>query len=148
LLDYAAAAPKLFNRSRQAVIKTKSVFSPIEPHKDGLRILAARFRGRGMPASRYHVWMANLGPSETLLRDMQSGRISWGEFSGRYRKELYESGPVDRKNKTIKNHGQKFTLRLLQELAKRGTVTLLCHCAEDESYCHRHVLRRILEGKI
>jgi hypothetical protein len=39
------------------VIKTKSVFSAIEPRQDGLRILVARFRGRGMPASRYHVWI-------------------------------------------------------------------------------------------
>jgi len=68
------------------VIKTKSVFSPIEPSKDGLRILATRFRGRGMPANRYHVWMPNLAPSETLLRAGQAGKeITWGEFSRRYR---------------------------------------------------------------
>ena len=57
------------------VIKTKSVFSPIEPRVDGLRILVARFRGRGLPTARYHVWMANLGPSEKLLRGFQSGLI-------------------------------------------------------------------------
>ena len=130
------------------MIKTKSVFSPIEARKDGLRILATRFRGRGMLTSRYHVWMANLGPSEKLLRDVQTDRISWVEFSRRYRKELFEGGTVDRKNLTIKNHGQKFTLRLIQQLAKRGTVTLMCHCAEDESCCHRHILRKILEGKV
>jgi uncharacterized protein YeaO (DUF488 family) len=44
------------------MIQTKSVYSAIEPSRDGLRILATRFRGRGMPTSRYHVWMANLGP--------------------------------------------------------------------------------------
>ena len=92
--------------------------------------------------------MANLGPSEKLLRDAQTGNIRWGEFSRRYTKELFEGGAIDRKNKTIKNHGQKFTLRLLQKLAKRGTVTLLCHCAEDEPHCHRHVLKRILNGKV
>jgi uncharacterized protein YeaO (DUF488 family) len=129
------------------MIKTKSVFSPIEPAKDGLRILATRFRGRGMPTTRYHVWMANLGPSEALLRAVHTGRITWGEFSRRYRKELFEGGTLDRRNRTIKNHGQKFTLRLLQELAKRETVTLLCHCAEDEPLCHRHILQRILLGK-
>lgn len=130
------------------MIKTKSVFSPIEPRQDGLRILATRFRGRGMPTSRYHVWMANLGPSEKLLRDVQSGAIGWSEFSRRYRKELLEDGTVDQKNRTIKNHGQKFTLRLLQELAKRGTVTLMCHCAEAESHCHRHILQSVLKGNV
>ena len=130
------------------MIKTKSAFSPIEPRKDGLRILASRYRGRGMPTSRYDVWMANLGPSEKLLRDFQSGLIGWGEFSRRYRNELRESGAIDQRNPTIKNHGQKFTLRLLQELGKRSTMTLLCHCAEDEPHCHRHLLRKVLEGKV
>jgi uncharacterized protein YeaO (DUF488 family) len=130
------------------VIKTKSVFSAIEPNNDGLRILVARFRGRGMPASRYDVWMANLGPSEKLLSEFQSGLIGWDEFSRRYLKELRESGTMDRRNPTIKNHGQKFTLRLLQTLGKRITVTLLCHCSEAERHCHRHLLQRVLQGKI
>ena len=101
-----------------------------------------------MPKSRYDVWMANLGPSEVLLREMQAGRITWNEFGRRYREELFEVGAVDRRNKTIKNCGQKFTLRLLQKLAKREVVTLMCHCAEDELHCHRHVLRNVLEGKV
>jgi uncharacterized protein YeaO (DUF488 family) len=130
------------------MIKTKSVFSPIEPSKDGLRILVARFRGRGMSTTRYHVWMANLGPSEALLRSVQTGKITWAEFGRRYREELFESDALDRRNRTIKNHGQKFTLRLLQELAKRQTVTVMCHCAENESHCHRHILQKILDGKI
>ena len=129
------------------MIKTKSVSSAIEPRKDGLRILVARFRGRGVPASRYHVWMANLGPSEKLLREFQSGKIGWSEFSRRYLEELRESDTIDRRNATIKNHGQKFTLRLLQTLGRRTTVTLLCHCAEDAAHCHRHLLRRVLQGK-
>ena len=58
------------------MLRTKSVHSAIEPEGDGLRILATRFRGRGMRRERYDVWMPNLGPSETLLRDMQAGRIS------------------------------------------------------------------------
>ena len=130
------------------MIKTKSVYSAIELRKDGLRILATRLRGRGLFKRRYHVWMANLGPSEELLREVQGGRIGWSEFSRRYRKELFESGTIDRRNKTIKNHGQKFTLRLLQQLARQTTVTLMCHCAEDEPHCHRHLLRKILNGKV
>jgi uncharacterized protein YeaO (DUF488 family) len=129
------------------MIKTKSVHSTIGPD-DGLRILATRLRGRGLPASRYDVWMANLGASEALLRDILGKRVTWTEFSRRYKKELLESGGVDARNRTIKNHGQKFTLRLLQTLGREGNITLMCHCAEDEPHCHRHLLQKVLTGKV
>jgi uncharacterized protein YeaO (DUF488 family) len=127
------------------VIRTKSVWSPIDRKRDGLRILAARFRGRGMPASRYDVWMPSLGPSEHLLRSFLAGRVSWPEYLRRYRREMFMDGPIDRRSRTIKNHGQKFTMRLIRQLARGGPVTLLCHCAEDEQRCHRHELRRLIE---
>lgn len=130
------------------MIKTKSVRSAIDREGDGLRILVARFRGRGLSAASYDVWMPNLGPSEVLLEDFLAGKIEWREFSNRYREELLEDGSVDARNTTIKNHGQKFTLRLLQELGRRGNVTLLCHCAEDDAQCHRHLLKKKLDGKI
>ncbi len=99
------------------MLKAKSVHSPIEPG-DGLRILATRFRGRGLPADRYDVWMANLGPSERLLKTVQAGKITWREFSKSYRGELFAPAATDGSNATIKNHGQKFTLRLLGKLAQ------------------------------
>jgi uncharacterized protein YeaO (DUF488 family) len=129
------------------MIKTKSVHTRIEPG-DGLRILAARGRGRGLPGDRFDVWMANLGPSEQLRDAILSGRISWAEYSRRYVKELLEAGGVDTRNERIKNYGQKFTLRLLQHLARHQTITLLCHCAEEEPHCHRHLLKELLEKKI
>jgi uncharacterized protein YeaO (DUF488 family) len=130
------------------MFKTKSVQTRIESQKDGLRILVARGRGRGLPSDRYDIWMANLGPSEQLRDAILAGKISWKEYSRRYLAELRESGEIDRRNKQIKNHGQKFTLRLLQHLARTQTVTLLCHCAEDEQHCHRHLLKRLLDGKV
>jgi uncharacterized protein YeaO (DUF488 family) len=99
------------------MLRTKSVHSPIKPRTDGLRILTTRFRGHGLPASRYQC-------------------------------ELFEGGPLDRRNATIKNHGQMFSLRPMKEWARRGPVTLLCHCAEDEQHCHRHVLQRVLRSKV
>jgi hypothetical protein len=60
----------------------------------------------------------------------------------------HEDGTIDRRNRTLKNHGQKFTLRPLQYLAKCQPVTLMCHCAEDESHCHRHILLRVLRGNV
>jgi uncharacterized protein YeaO (DUF488 family) len=63
-------------------------------------------------------------------------------------KELLQAGGVDARNERIKNHGQKFTLRLLQHLAGKQTITLLCYCAEEERHCHRHLLKAVLEKKI
>jgi len=91
--------------------------------------------------------MPNLGPSEHLLRRYQSGEIPWAVFSKRYREELFENGSVDQRNKTIKNHGQKFTLRLLNEIAVGQPVTLMCVCAEDQLQCHRHLLKEVLQRR-
>ena len=126
------------------MLRTTSVWTPINRKTDGLRILVTRIRGRGLPASRYDVWMANLGPSERLLGAFRGRRISWEQFSKQYRGELFLDGPIDKRSRTIKNHGQKFTLRLVKQMALRGRVTLMCHCDEDEQQCHRHVLRKLI----
>ncbi len=97
-----------------------------------------------MPATRYDVWLPSLGPSEALLE----GRLtsSWGQFVREYRKELWTDGPIDRRCATIKNHGQKSLLRLLKHLGRRSTVTLMCHCDEDQVRCHRHTLKKIIQS--
>ncbi len=96
------------------VIPTKSLYSPIEPREDVLRILVTRLRRRDLSASRYDVWMANLGSIERLLGAGRSQGISGGEVVRRYRAELQEGGSINRRNPLITNHGQKFTLRLLK----------------------------------
>jgi uncharacterized protein YeaO (DUF488 family) len=126
------------------MVRTRSVWS--EPKKDdGLRILATRFRGRGLPTSRYDVWMPPLGPSEQLLRAVLAGEINWKTFTKHYREELFMDGPIDDRSETIKNHGQKSTLRLIKALGKKQNVTLMCHCAEDAIACHRFLLLREVE---
>ena len=123
------------------MIKTRSIQSEIRKD-DGLRILATRFRGRGLPASKYDVWMPALGPSEQLLKAVMGGAIEWKTFAKRYRDELYLDGPIDERSETIKNHGQKSTLRLLRALGEKQHVTLLCHCVEDARECHRFLLAK------
>lgn len=109
------------------MIKTKSVYTVIDRQGDGLRILATRIRGRGLRKSRYNVWMASLGPSEELLSKYRLDKVSWAAFARLYRQELLgSSAAFDKANKVIKNHGQKFSLRLIQELGRRGHVTLMC----------------------
>jgi uncharacterized protein YeaO (DUF488 family) len=127
------------------VLRTKCVRSPINHKTDGLRILATRFRGRGMPTTRYDVWMPSLGPTERTLRSVLTGRLTWTQFVREYRRELLMDGPIDSRSRTIKNHGQTFTLRLLKQLARKGNVTLMCHCAEDQAQCHRHALKKAIE---
>lgn len=126
------------------MLRTKSVWSPIDHKRDGLRILATRFRGRGMSSDRYDVWMPSLGPSERPLRDVLGGQITWSQFLREFRRELVMDGPIDARSRTIKNHGQKFTLRLIARLARAGTVTIMCHCDEDTQQCHRHELARLI----
>jgi uncharacterized protein YeaO (DUF488 family) len=123
------------------MIKTRSVWTDVKKD-DGLRILISRFRGRGLPASQYDVWMPSLGPSEQLLRAILSGEIDWKTYTKRYKEELFLDGPIDERSRTIKNHGQKSTLRLLKKLAETQNVTLLCQCDENATQCHRFILER------
>jgi uncharacterized protein YeaO (DUF488 family) len=89
--------------------------------------------------------MPALGPSEQLLKAVMGGAIDWKTFATRYRAELYLDGPIDDRSETIKNHGQKSTLRLLRALAEKQPVTLLCHCVEDARECHRFLLKKEIE---
>ena len=88
------------------MLATKSVQSPIDRDADGLRILATRYRGRGMSANRYDVWMPSLGPSERLLRRVQQGRMTWPQFVRGYKREIVMDGPIDARSPAIKNHGR------------------------------------------
>jgi uncharacterized protein YeaO (DUF488 family) len=123
------------------VLKTRSVWAAAKKD-DGLRILATRFRGRGLPTSRYDVWMPALGPSEQLLKSVLAGTIDWKTFTKRYREELFLDGPIDDRSETIKNHGQKSNLRLLRALGEKQHVTVMCHCDEDATQCHRFLLQK------
>ena len=125
------------------MLKFKSVHDPIVKD-DGLRILATRFRGHGMKTDRYDAWMPSLGPSEKLLKDMLGGKIQWTDFRKRYTYEILSSVEIDASNKTIRNHGQKFTLRLIKGLAKKQNVTLMCHCETDAERCHLRVLEKLI----
>lgn len=135
--------------SKKAImIKYKSVYDPIRRKEDGLRILATRFRGRGLPKKRCDIWMANLAPSESTLKLWRSYKIGWREFTQKYKRELLESGSSDAKNKRIKNYGQKWSLRLVQLLGKKQRITLMCHCDQREKHCHLKILGRVLNSKI
>ncbi len=127
------------------MIATKSLSEPVNKKRDGLRILASRFRGHGVSKSQYDVWMANLGPSDPLLRKFLDEKITWAQFRTQYRREILQGFGYEEPNQKLRNSGQKFTLRLLKHLAAQQPITLLCHCGKEDMQCHRHVLKELIE---
>jgi uncharacterized protein YeaO (DUF488 family) len=106
--------------------------------REGLRIGTVRRPPRGVPkaefASRdfYDVWFPNLAPSELLLergRRAESER-EWRAFARAYRREM--ATPESRR-----------TLDLLAALSHQASFSVGCYC-EDESRCHRSLLRELL----
>lgn len=129
-----------------SMLLTGSV-SSVPRREDGLRLLVTRFRGRGLSADAYDVWMANLGPSEALLRSFLDGTVAWNEFGRSYRDEMFAPSSIDDRNETIRNRGQLHSMRLIKHLAEAGPVTLLCHCHGDATECHRFLLRDLILSK-
>jgi uncharacterized protein YeaO (DUF488 family) len=107
-------------------------------HGEGPRIGTVRRPPRGVPrreyASRnfYDVWYPNLAPSvETMKMAQQaSDEKEWQAFRRRFAREM--STPDASR-----------TLDLLAELSRHADFSLGCYC-EDESRCHRSVLRALL----
>jgi len=80
----------------------------------------------------YDVWFPNLAPSvETMkLGQKAATPAEWSAFKRRYRAEMAASGP-------------KHDLALLAALSHTTAFSVGCYC-EDESHCHRSVLRELL----
>jgi uncharacterized protein YeaO (DUF488 family) len=105
---------------------------------EGLRIGTVRRPPRGVPktefASRdyYDVWLPEVAPSDQLVRTAQQATEArdWSSFVKRYRAEMKR--PVASR-----------ILDLLAALSHNTNLSIGCYC-EDESRCHRSVLRTLL----
>jgi uncharacterized protein YeaO (DUF488 family) len=105
---------------------------------EGLRIGTVRRPPRGVPkaehASRdfYDVWLPELAPSEALVAFAQKSFDAggWPTFVRRYRAEM-------------KRPAAARLLGLLAALSQDTALSVGCYC-EDESRCHRSVLRALL----
>lgn len=114
--------------------------SPRAPD-EGLRIGTVRRPPRGVPKSEfasrdyYDVWLPNLSPSAELMAQGKAVAIQsdWDRFARQYRSEMNgsDSGKV---------------LDLLAALSKTANFSVGCYC-EDESRCHRSVLRQLLDER-
>lgn len=105
---------------------------------EGLRIGTVRRPPRGVPKAEfasqnwYDVWYPNLAPSvETMKLGQQAETpAQWAAFRKRYRTEM-ASPEASR------------TLDVFAALSHASTFSMGCYC-EDESRCHRSVLRELL----
>ena len=93
---------------------------------------------RGVPKSEfashdwYDVWYPNLAPGAALVKQALSAASGkeWSAFVRAYRAEMNEPD-------------NSRTLDLLAALSHEANFAVGCYC-EDESRCHRSVLRALL----
>jgi len=109
---------------------------------EGLRIGTVRRPPRGVSKrdfgrlDYYDVWLPELSPSAALVGWALGAEWTparWAQFSRRYRREMRE--PAARR-----------LLGLLAALSHRVNFSVGCYC-QDESRCHRSVLRDLLSDE-
>lgn len=111
-------------------------------HSDeGLRIGTVRRPPRGVPKSEfasrnyYDVWLPLLSPSPATIKLGQQAETDrqWAAFMRRFRAEMAKPDA-------------SATLNLLAALSHNASFSIGCYC-EDESRCHRSVLRELLRER-
>lgn len=105
---------------------------------EGTRIGTVRRPPRGVPKAEfssrdyYDVWLPILSPDAELVAQAQaaSTKAEWDAFARKFRAEM-NSGDATK------------VLDLLVALSKGSNFSVGCYC-EDESHCHRSILRQLL----
>jgi len=105
---------------------------------EGTRIGTVRRPPRGVPKAQfssldwYDVWFPNLAPSlETMKRGQDAtSPAQWAAFAKKYKSEMAEPEA-------------RHVLALLAVLSHTTNFSVGCYC-ENESRCHRSVLRQLL----
>jgi uncharacterized protein YeaO (DUF488 family) len=111
--------------------------SPRSPG-EGLRLGTVRRPPRGVPKSEfatqdwYDVWFPTLAPSVETMKLAQAAETpaQWTAFAKRYRKEMAAPEAAH-------------AIALLAALSQQTNFAVGCYC-EDESHCHRSLLRALL----
>jgi len=114
-------------------------------HRDeGLRLGTVRRPPRGVPKAEfakrdyYDVWLPQLSPDADLVKNaLQAQKTgdakAWQNFVRHFRAEMKESDA-------------SHLLDMLAAMSHQTNFSLGCYC-EDESHCHRSVLRSLLEER-
>jgi len=111
--------------------------SPRKP-KEGLRLGTVRRPPRGVPKSEfgkrdfYDVWLPMLSPSQVLVKEAKGAQDNraWAKFERKFRSEM--NAPEAQR-----------LLELLAAFSHQTDFSVGCYC-EDESRCHRSLLRQLL----
>ena len=114
--------------------------SPRTPH-EGLRLGTVRRPPRGVPKAEfarrdfYDVWFPTLAPSLELMKQAHAADTpaAWQAFTRKYRAEMAEPAAAH-------------ALDLLAALSHTTNLAVGCYC-EDETRCHRSLLRALLEAR-
>ncbi|ROU05111.1 DUF488 domain-containing protein [Lysobacter enzymogenes] len=109
--------------------------------REGLRIGTVRRPPRGVPKSEfatrdwYDVWFPTLAPSLETMKQAQAARTpaQWNAFVRKYKAEM-------------KGHDAQHALDLLAAMSHGSDFSVGCYC-QDESHCHRSILRELLADK-
>lgn len=105
---------------------------------EGLRIGTVRRPPRGVPKTEfasqnwYDVWYPNLAPSVETMKQAQEAETpaQWNAFVRKFKAEMAEADASR-------------SLDLLAALSHGTSLAVGCYC-ENESHCHRSVLRALL----
>ena len=105
---------------------------------EGLRLGTVRRPPRGVAKSDfarldyYDVWFPNLSPSADLVQEAMKAADAraWAAFARKFRREM---NAPDRSRE----------LDVLAALSHQTNLSLGCYC-EDETRCHRSLLRQLL----
>ena len=108
---------------------------------EGLRIGTVRRPPRGVPKEKfasddwYDVWFPNLAPSLETMKQAQAAETpaQWNAFVRKYRAEM--ATPES-----------SHAIALLAALSQHTDFSVGCYC-EDESHCHRSILRELLRAQ-
>lgn len=108
---------------------------------EGTRIGTVRRPPRGVPKAEfasqnwYDVWFPNLAPSVETMKLGQEATTpaQWTAFTRKYRAEMATPD-------------NSHAIELLAALSHQTNFSVGCYC-EDESHCHRSVLRTLLVEK-
>ena len=108
---------------------------------EGPRLGTVRRPPRGVPKARfakddwYDAWLPELAPSEALVKQGLRAKTAeqWQAFAKKYRKEM-----------SVPDRAR--LLDVLALLSQTASFSVGCYC-EDESRCHRSVLRELLRER-
>jgi uncharacterized protein YeaO (DUF488 family) len=140
----------------------KSVRDPVDKKEDGFRVLITRYWPRGI--SKKHIaaesYLSESGPKPELLtrkqvaakrsfkdldpsvqlykdwKNMKENGMTWSDYTRRFLEEIQN------------NPQAQLCIEWLRKKSKNIDITLLCIEKEGNPYCHRYIVKALIEGKV